>query len=130
MTDIDDGTLATITGLEDEMQAALVAADLGWFESHWSSDALYVHMSGRVDSRADFVERLRSREHVHVSREMGDVRIRRFGDAVIVTGWAKSDLIVRGTAKTYDTRFTRVYAREVDHWLMVTSQSGAHTTGS
>ena len=127
MGDLDDATRREITELEDGLQEALMGPDLDWFEKHWSPDALYVHLSGGVDGRDAFIERLRSKATVYNSRETGDVTIRRFGDAAIVTGWSKIDILVKGTQKLLDSRFTRVYVKSGGQWLLASNQSGANT---
>ena len=125
-----DAVTREIGELERAMDDALLFGDLDWFERHWHQDAVYVHLSGRVDGRASFIERMHAAELVHVARETGDVHIRTFGDTAVVTGWARSTMVVAGAEKQYDTRFTRVYVRGDGGWKMISSQSGANTAGS
>jgi ketosteroid isomerase-like protein len=122
----DDATQAI---LEEEagLQLALMGPDLDWFTQHWTPDAIYVHMSGGVDDRAEFIERLRSQATVYNSRQTRDVRVRLYGDAAIVTGASRINIISRGTEKDLDTRFTRVYVRVDGRWQMASNQSGANT---
>jgi hypothetical protein len=127
MTDDDSGE---VSDLERAMDDALLVADVDWLGRHWHPNALYVHLSGRIDSRDSFIERVRGRELVHVARETGDVQVRVFGEAAVVTGWARSTMVVADQEKQYDTRFTRVYVRGDEGWQMVSSQSGANTAGS
>jgi hypothetical protein len=126
----DEATTQAITSLEDGLQEALMGPDLKWFAKNWVEDAIYVHMSGGVDSRDGFIERLRSRATVYQARELGDVRIRRYGGAVIVTGWSKIDILVSGVQRLIDSRFTRVYVNEHGGWLLATNQSGANTAAA
>lgn len=117
-----------ILRLEDGLQGALMGPDLDWFTENWTPDAIYVHMSGGVDSRDEFIDRLRSKATVYNSRQTRDVTIRQYGDTVIVTGASLINIIVRGTEKVLDTRFTRVYVRdEAGRWRLATNQSGANT---
>lgn len=119
---------AEILRLEDGLQDALMGPDLKWFEENWTPDAIYVHMSGGVDNREEFIERLRSKATVYNSRQTRDVRIRQYGDAAIVSGASLINIIVRGTEKELDTRFTRVYVRDDQgRWRLASNQSGANT---
>ncbi len=127
MSDADD---RQISDLERAMDDALLTADVDWLGRHWHPNALYVHLSGRIDGRDSFIERVRGRELVHVARETGDVQVRVFGEAAVVTGWARSTMVVADQERQYDTRFTRMYVRGDDGWQMVSSQSGANTAGS
>lgn len=127
MPDADEATTRAIEELEDGLQSALMTVDVGWFEANWAPDAVYVHLSGGVDGREEFIERLRSRTTVYNSRETGDIRIRQYGDTAIATGWSRIDILVKGAQKLLDTRFTRVYARLDGRWQLVSNQSGANT---
>lgn len=108
-------------GLHD----ALFASDADWFAEHWAQDASYVHMSGGYDDRGSFIERLRSKATVYHSREIGGVEMRQYGDTVVITGWSSIDIAVKGERKELDTRFTRVYAKDGDRWVLIANQSGA-----
>jgi ketosteroid isomerase-like protein len=130
MAQADGATQEQILAQEDELQGALMRPDLEWFERNWMPDAIYVHLSGGVDGTQEFIERLRSRATVYNSRETGDVVIRQYGDTVVVTGWSRIDILVRGVQKLLDTRFTRVYVRVDGRWLLASNQSGANTAAT
>ena len=127
MARADEATQQAILEQEEGLQNALMGPDLEWFEQNWTPDAIYVHLSGGVDGTQGFIERLRSRATVYNSRETGDVTIRRYGNAAVVTGWSKIDILVQGVQKLLDTRFTRVYVLEDGRWMMASNQSGANT---
>jgi hypothetical protein len=127
---VNEATRRAIDELEDGLQQALLGPDLGWFNDHWAPDAIYVHLSGGVDDTAAFVDRLRTKKTVYRSRERGDVTIREYGTTAVVTGWTKVDIIVAGTDRLLDTRFTRTYVREGDRWVLVSSQSGGNTAAA
>jgi ketosteroid isomerase-like protein len=112
---------------EAGLQGALMGPDLQWFEEHWVPDAIYVHMSGGVDDREEFIERLRSKATEYFRRETGDVQMRQYGRTVIVTGWSSINIAVRGERRDLDTRFTRVYVEDQGNWRLAASQSGAAT---
>lgn len=126
MATADEATRKAITELEAGLQNALMSTDLGWFESNWADDAIYVHLSGGVDNKQEFIERLRSRATVYNGRTYGDLEIRQYGDAAVTTGESSVDIVVGGEQKLLDTRFTRLYARSDGRWLMASSQSGAN----
>ena len=130
MPEADTTTRQQILAQEDGLQAALMEPDLEWFERNWTPDAIYVHLSGGVDGREEFIERLRSKATVYNSRETGDVAIRQYGDVAVVTGWSKIDILVKGVQKLLDTRFTRVYVRTDGTWQLASNQSGANTAAS
>jgi hypothetical protein len=126
----DATTEREILDQEGALQQALMDANLQWFEENWLPDAIYVHLSGGVDDRDEFIERLRSRATVYNARETGGQLIRRYGDTAIITGWSRIDILVRGVQKLLDTRFTRVYVRQADRWQLASNQSGANTAAT
>ena len=124
---VDAGTQREILKLEEGLHHALMTADLDWLKRAFVPDAMYVHMSGGVDGVSDFVERLASRATVYLERENGDVKVRRYGDTVVVTGYSNIRFVMNGLERSLAMRFTRVYVRENGKWLIATSQSGANT---
>ena len=126
MATADAVTQTAITDLEARLQDALMTTDLGWFKTNWAGDAVYVHLSGGVDDKQEFIERLRSKATIYNGRTYGDLQIRQYGDAVVSTGESSVDILVSGEQKLLDTRFTRVYVKDGGRRLMATSQSGAN----
>jgi ketosteroid isomerase-like protein len=119
-------TREAIVEEEAGLQDALFASDEQWFKEHWAPDASYVHMSGGYDDTASFIERLRSKATVYHARETGGTEMREYGgDTVVITGWSRIDIAVKGERKELDTRFTRVYVKDGDRWVLVANQSGA-----
>ena len=127
MAAIDEGTEREIRALEEGLQNALMSGDLRWFEQNWTDDSYYVHMSGGVDDRASFIERLRSKATVYRSRQTRDIQFRRYGDTVVAFGASLIDILVNGEPRNLDTRFTRVYVKLNGHWKLAANQSGANT---
>lgn len=124
-------TAREIMDLEDGLQRALMSTDLAWLARTFAPDAVYVHTSGRVESREQFIERLRSRGLSYRTRQIGELVIRRYGDAAVVTGWSGASVVLDGTdERQLDTRFTRVYVKEQGRWLLASSHSGANTANA
>jgi ketosteroid isomerase-like protein len=122
---LDAATARDIRALEDGYQKAMVDVDAAWFERNWAPDLIYVHTSGRSDPRDSYVKFVRAGDHKHIRRETGDLRMRRYGDTVVVTGWQVSEISSQGEpAKPFESRFTRVYVRLDGRWICVSSQSG------
>jgi ketosteroid isomerase-like protein len=121
----DEDTRKAIEAEEDGLHAALMSGDVAWIEDHWAPDAIYVHLSGGIEDRPAFIEHLRAGTTTYFGRETGDVQVRRYGDAAIVTGWSSLDFESRGQRRVLDTRFTRAYVSDGRRWRLVSSQSGA-----
>lgn len=63
------------------------------------------------------------------SIDMDEVEVRVLGDVAIVTGHVLAKLTMQDAPLTENVRFTRVYQRSVDGWLMVSGQ-GTRLTAS
>lgn len=127
MGKIDPATEKEILRIEDGLQDALMSADLEWIRKSFTADAVYVHMSGGVDDLDEYVDRLATKATVYLARQTGDVKMRRYGDTVVVTGYSNIRIVVKGAERPLATRFTRVYVRENGAWKLASSQSGANT---
>ncbi len=125
MATADALTRTQIEAEEAGLHEALMTVDVDWFRDHWADDVMYVHMSGGIDNRDKFLERLVSKATEYFARETGEVVIRSYGHSAVVTGWSSIDIAVHGERRILDTRFTRVYARDDERWRLVSSQSGA-----
>jgi len=94
-----------------------------------SDDLVYVHTSGTVDSKASFLEKIRSGALRYHSIQPRDVRARTYGDTAVVTGAAKMDVTAGGSDRHLDIRYTSVYVRRSGGWRLVSWQSSVISGG-
>ena len=95
-----------------EQLAALLADDL-----------VYVHTSGEVESKRQFLDRLRSGSLRYRSIEPTDVLVRTYGDAAVVTGRSKMAVTTGGSDRQFEILYTAVYAESGGRWQLVSWQS-------
>ena len=81
--------------LEKARVDTLCKGDLPGLEKFLASDLTYVHSSGVQESRAEFMDKLRTGERKYVSMEHDPgVAVRSYGDAAILTGSTKVQVML------------------------------------
>jgi ketosteroid isomerase-like protein len=106
--------------LEKARVATLVKGDLPGLEKFFASDLSYVHSSGALESRTEFLDKLRSGERKYVTMEHDPgVVVRAYGDVAILTGSTKVQVIVKGQTQNLHLRFTEAWLRHGQQWQVV-----------
>lgn len=111
----------TILGLETKRIAAMVARDLETLGPMLADDVSYSHSSGRTDTKASFLELVRSGHYLSV--EFPERQVIPCGTAVIVRGRAQMHVHHDGAELRYPIRFLDVYARRGDAWQLMAWQA-------
>ena len=117
---------AEILRVDSRRMEALVNSDVAALRQIFSDDLVYVHASGRVQSKAEYLALLANRDLRYLSMVYeGAPRVRLLGrDAAVVNG--KVVLTSQGKTGTPNHRVlssTGVYARETGEWKLVSFQS-------
>lgn len=102
---------------------AMVQNDLEHLAALLAEDLVYVHTDGAVESKAEFLQRLRSGALRYRSIEPTDVRVRTFGKTAVVTGRSQMAVTIAGADRELAIRYTAVYVVRGDRWLLVSWQS-------
>ena len=106
--------------LEKARVVTLVKGDLLGLEKFFASDLSYVHSSGALEGRAEFLDKLRTGERKYVSMEHDPgVVVRAYGDVAILTGSTKVQVIVKGQTQNLHLRFTEAWLRHGQQWQVV-----------
>jgi len=110
--------------LEKARVDTLVKGDLPGLEKFFASDLTYVHSSGVQESRTEFLDKLRTGERKYVSMEHDPgVAVRSYGDAAILTGSTKVQVIFKGQTQNLHLRFTEAWQRRGKQWQVVAWQA-------
>jgi ketosteroid isomerase-like protein len=122
MTQTDSLTQAEVEALEDRRYAAMVDADLGALDELLSDDVLYAHSNASVDSKASYLELLRTEALVyHTLEHTTEAVITRPG-VTIVSGTMSGSIHMHGAAKTLNSRVAAVWVRDDDRWRLAAFQ--------
>jgi uncharacterized protein (TIGR02246 family) len=102
---------------------ALVANDLASLAPMLADDLTYTHSSGATDTKAQFLEALRSGRSRYTSVIPRDVTVRVYGQAAVMTGLAAVSVTVNGRPLDLDLAFTSVYVQKDGRWQFTAWQS-------
>jgi hypothetical protein len=104
-------TVSDALQAEDARYEAQIDDDFEALDALLAKDLVYIHSSTVQDSKASFIESLRSGKVVYHTMERSNTKVRIFGDVAIITGKAVFEVTARGRDKTLNLLFHSVWAR-------------------
>ena len=110
-----------ILSLEAKRIAAMVRRDITTLAPLLADDLSYSHSSGRTDTKASFLELVRSGHYLDV--DFPEREVVSSGDAAIVRGRAQMRVSHDGADLSYPILFLDVYARRNGAWQLVAWQA-------
>ena len=112
-----------IRELEDRRYRAMCEADARTLDQLLGDSLVYTHSYGGADSKASYLEGIRSNRWLYrkIERPVEDIQVH--GDCAVVTGQVKIELLSDGKPKTLNSRFTNVWIKGAKGWQMVAWQS-------
>lgn len=119
-------TPAEVLAVEKSRTTALVHADIQTLDKLLSDDLTYVHASGKVDTKASYLEAIRLGDLHYLSWEPKDLHVRLLSDSALLTGTYHVRAIdQRMQAESSDVHVIvlSVYAKRGGHWQQVAWQS-------
>ena len=113
----------TIRLLESRRYRAMCEADAKTLEELLGDSLVYTHSYGGADSKASYLDGIRSKKWKYqaVERPIEDIQVH--GDCAVVTGQVKIELLSDGKPKKLNSRFTNVWVKGRQGWQMVAWQS-------
>ena len=116
-------TLEHIRLLESRRNSAMCEGDVGTLDELLGDSLVYTHSYGGADSKASYLEGMRSKKWVYREIERPIENIQVYGDCAVVTGQVRIQLLSDGKPKTLNSRFTNVWVKGAKGWQMVAWQS-------
>ena len=104
-------TVAEALQAEDARYDAQMEKNLEALDRLIGKELVYIHSSSVQDTKASFIESLRSGKVVYHSMERSDTKVRTFGNVAIVTGKAVFEVTARGRDKTLNLLFHSVWVK-------------------
>jgi ketosteroid isomerase-like protein len=118
------------TGAAEAVEAAEMArfkaqtsGDLNALDGLLGDDLVYTHSSAAVDSKASYVESMRSGALKYQTIEPRELKVRVFGTTAIITGAAHITAVSKGQPVDNQLRYTDVWVLRDGRWQMVSWQS-------
>jgi ketosteroid isomerase-like protein len=112
-----------IIELDRQRMQAMASKDVAALNKLLADDLIYCHSSARLDTKQSLIGAMQSGATVYTGVEPSDVKAQDCGDAVVLTGIARINVVSGGKPNAFSVRFTDVYANRGGQWQMVTWQS-------
>jgi ketosteroid isomerase-like protein len=116
-------TIRDIEARDAVRAKATIAGDLETLADCFADTLRYTHSSASVDTKASYLEKLRSGFYVY----QGFTNLKRecevHGDTALVYGDVQIDVTVKGTVKKITSRYLAVWMRQGGVWRMAAWQS-------
>lgn len=104
-------TVADALQAEDARYEAQIDGDFDALDSLLGKDLVYIHSSTVQDTKASFIESLRSGKVSYHSMERSNTKVRIFGNVAIITGKGVFEVTARGRDKTLNLLFHSVWVK-------------------
>ena len=113
----------TIRLLESRRYRAMCEADAATLDELLADSLVYTHSYGGADTKASYLDGIRSKKWIYqaVERPIEDIQVH--GDCAVVTGQVRIELLSSGQPKKLNSRFTNVWVKGAKGWQMVAWQS-------
>ena len=108
--------------LEDRRYEAMVDGDLAALDDLLSDDVMYAHSNASVDTKASYLERLRTGELVYHSLDHTTDNVVSRPGVVIVGGTMSGSIHMHGVAKSLNSRVVAVWVAENGRWRLAAFQ--------
>jgi len=108
-----------VQAAEDARYRAMTTNDLGALAALLGDDLLYTHSSAVTDTKASYLETLRSGKVKYLAAERDGVSVRAYGDTAVVHGHARIEAEINGERRSLDNMFVNVWTRRPAGWQMV-----------
>ena len=116
---------AEILALEDKRYAAMTGNDLAALEAMFHDEMIYTHSSAVVDTKASYLEALRSGKTRYKAAKRFEEKVRFAGDTALVTGRAEFEVELNGAPKSLRLRFLNAWTKTPAGWKFVAWHSCA-----
>ncbi len=128
---MQEDTAGTIRRAEDERYAAMLAGDVAALERLLDPDLVYTHSSATADSKASYIDGVRSGRWRYRTIERSEETIVVRENAALVFNRARIDILIGGEPKALDNRMLAVWLRAPDRaWRLAALHSTPIPQGS
>ena len=116
-----DAATGELKKIEDRLAASWKQGDCDAWGANLDPQWSVIHVTGAIMTKAQLMELCKAPESRFETFNIDELAVRSFGDAAVVTG--RTLVTTRGaTPQTVRLRFTDVFVRRSERWLIVASQ--------
>jgi uncharacterized protein (TIGR02246 family) len=121
-SDTDEITKA-VAALDNERADAQMERDFATLDRILADDLTYIHASGMVQGKTEFIADLKSNKRIYKSIKNSDVNVRVLEGAAVVTARSDLQIVHDGKENDLSVRITEVYAKRNGSWQLIAYQS-------
>jgi ketosteroid isomerase-like protein len=114
---------AELRAVEDRRYQAMIRGEAGALDKLLADDLVYVHSSGSVETKTEFLDTLRSGRLRYKRIAPEDVRVKLSGNLALVTGRSSIDVEREGKPQSFRVRFTAAYEKASGSWRLAAWQT-------
>ena len=107
-------TAAEAVAAEDARYAAQMGDDFGALQKLLGNDLVYIHSSAVVDTKASYIDSMKSGTVKYRVMRRSDVTVRTYGCIAIISGLGNFDVTVKGQELAVEIRFHSIWAKRDD----------------
>jgi Domain of unknown function (DUF4440) len=96
---------------EDARYAAQMGDDFGSLQKLLGNDLVYIHSSAVVDTKASYIDSMKSGTVKYRVMRRSDVTVRTYGCVAIISGLGNFDVTVKGQDMAVEIRFHSIWAK-------------------
>jgi ketosteroid isomerase-like protein len=112
-----------ILGLEEQRFKAMIARDFAGLDKLVHAELLYTHSSGVTDTKASWLESMKSGKVKYKSASCSERQVKFFGDVALVRGKAAIEAEIGGQPRTLKLLFLNAWVRTPQGWKFAAWQS-------
>jgi ketosteroid isomerase-like protein len=112
-----------VLSIDGERAEAQIKQDAATLDRLLSDDLTYVHASGLVQSKAEFIADLQSSKRVYKSITNSDVKVRVLQGTAIITSKSEINVSFDGKENDLSLQVIEVYAKRNERWQLIAYQS-------
>jgi uncharacterized protein (TIGR02246 family) len=115
--------VSAVLAAERRWARSLVNGDVEALRRLYADDLVYVHSGGNVETKTEFLDRVRQGGLKYRKVELVEPRVRVYGPAAVVTGAFDVSVMVNGQPMNHRVIYTHVYAQQDGEWRLVAHQT-------
>jgi ketosteroid isomerase-like protein len=109
--------------LEQQWEDALIKSDVDALTKLYDDKIIYTHSSGKVDTKASYINAIKSGATKYQSMKRDDLKVEVYGQAAIVSCHWDVHILSQGNKVDINARYLHVYVQQKDGWKMVAHES-------
>lgn len=118
-TSIDQALRSHIEAVDKRRISATIAGNREELEQVLSQHLVYVHSSGRQETKAQYIDKVVERHYDYRAFTVTERTLTPVGEVVLDNGDAAIDIVVGGVFRQLTSRFLMVWAKESGQWRLV-----------